>query len=253
VVVGDQGAVLTSTNLAVWTAQTSTTVNLLNAVTYGNDEFVAVGYGGTVVTSPDGVTWSSRSSRTNSWLFDVTYAAGQYVVVGESGAILTSPDARSWVVRGSETSQSLWGVSYAGGCFVAVGEGGTILTSEDGVVWTPRPSGTTKWLLSVAARESVTATQEGVVVAVGTRSAVTRSLVPPPTTLRLTEPRMRSDGAFEFKITGTVAGQALTAYRTETLTNWLVLTNLTAGVGLPVVTDSSAVNATHRSYRVSSP
>ena len=89
--------------------------------------------------------------------------------------------------------------------------------------------------------------------AVGTYGAVTRSLIPPTDLLRLTEPRAGSDGGFEFTVTGTTSGQALTAYWTETLTDWVVLTNLTVGATPPVVVDPSAASAAHRFYRVSSP
>jgi hypothetical protein len=137
-------------------------------------------------------------------------------------------------------------VGYGGGCFVAVGQGGTILTSEDGASWTPRQSGTDKWLLGVTSKEDA-------IVAVGTYGAVTRSLIPLTNPLRLTEPRARADGGFEFEVDGTIGGQALTAFRTETLTNWVVLTNLTAGPSPPVVIDPLAASAAHRYYRVSSP
>ena len=155
-------------------------------------------------------------------------------------------DGIDWTPRDSDTGVFLWGVGYGGGSYVAVGAGGTVLTSEDGVSWTPRESGTPRLLLGVVSKDNA-------IVAVGAYGAVTRSLIAPADSLRLTEPRALADGTFEFKVDGTVADQALTVYWTETLTNWVVLTNLTAGPGPPVVVDPLAVDAADRFYRVSSP
>ena len=52
---------------------TDTTQNL-NAVTYGNDTFVAVGNTGTILTSSDGTTWDNRTSGTAWRLNGVTYS-----------------------------------------------------------------------------------------------------------------------------------------------------------------------------------
>ncbi|MEA3309715.1 MAG: hypothetical protein U9Q70_09425, partial [Chloroflexota bacterium] len=54
VVMGDDGTILTSSNGANWTADTSGTSNTLSGITYGDGLFVAVGAYGTILTSPDG-------------------------------------------------------------------------------------------------------------------------------------------------------------------------------------------------------
>jgi len=130
-----------------WTIRTSGTTNSLRAVTYGNNQYVAVGNGGIILTSSDGSTWTTRTSGTNAFLTGVTYGNNQYVAVGNGGIILTSPNGVNWTTtRASGTLQTLKGVTYGNNLFVAVGTqytdyyglGGLILTSPDGTTWSTR-------------------------------------------------------------------------------------------------------------------
>src|SRR5439155_12549603 len=88
----------------------------LNAIAYGNGQFVAVGAGviaddpnhptiNNILTSADGVKWVDRQSGTSAWLWDVAYGNGQFVAVGDPDlrAILTSADGVKWVVSQSWT------------------------------------------------------------------------------------------------------------------------------------------------------
>jgi hypothetical protein len=45
----------------------------LNAVTYGDDRYVAVGRAGGIVTSNTGREWSPAPSGVEEWLFGATY------------------------------------------------------------------------------------------------------------------------------------------------------------------------------------
>ncbi len=63
VVVGDNGTIITSTDLNTWTAATSGTTQTLRRVTAGN-QLVAVGSAGTVLLSTDGLTWTAGNSGT---------------------------------------------------------------------------------------------------------------------------------------------------------------------------------------------
>ena len=126
--------------------------DLLKAVTYGNDTFVAVGIFSTILTSADGTTWTSRPSGVTGAFEGLTYGNGTFVAVGDCGncgTILTSADGITWISRiYGYTNAPLLGVTYGNGTFVAVGGGvvgktsvGTILTSADGITWLSRISG----------------------------------------------------------------------------------------------------------------
>src|SRR6516165_8548343 len=52
-----------ASSLDTWTVRNPLpTANALFAITYGNDQFVAVGDLGTIITSPDGVNWTVGQS-----------------------------------------------------------------------------------------------------------------------------------------------------------------------------------------------
>jgi hypothetical protein len=147
--VGNQGTILTSGDGTTWSSRTSSALNLLNEVTYGNSTFVSVGTDGTIITSSDGISWTSRTSGTSNSLQGSTYVNSTFVTVGGDGTILTSSDGISWTSRTSGTSNSLEGSTYGNSTFVLVGTTGTIITSSDGISWTSRTSGTSKELRGI--------------------------------------------------------------------------------------------------------
>ena len=58
-----------ASSLDTWTVRNPLpTANALFAVTYRNDQFVAMGDFGTIITSPDGVNWMLRQSGTTNRL-----------------------------------------------------------------------------------------------------------------------------------------------------------------------------------------
>lgn len=121
----------------------------LYAVTYGDDQFVAVGASGAVVASPNGKAWTVRPSWTRQALLGVAHGEGRFVAVGAGGAVLTSVDGSTWVQRESGVTEQLSAVTYDGAVFIAVGAKGTILLSEDGLKWHTIPSPADVDLLAV--------------------------------------------------------------------------------------------------------
>jgi len=132
-----------------WHLRSSSTVNDLNDVAFGNGVGVAVGKAGTIVISYDLLDWTSQVSGTTLDLIGVAFGNGMFVAVGAGGTILTSIDGITWESRDSTTSLPLSGVAYGNGVFVAVGGclntsnqcftgPGVLLTSSDGTIWTER-------------------------------------------------------------------------------------------------------------------
>src|SRR5689334_13378296 len=67
--------------------------------------------------------WHFRQSPvTNVVLNALTYGNGQFVAVGAAGTILTSLDGSNWISQTSGTTQTLWGVVVGANSFVAVGD-----------------------------------------------------------------------------------------------------------------------------------
>ena len=164
--------ILTSPDGITWTSRalpsdgtsgkdSDLTSGILEGVTYGNGQFVAVGgywtttsgannttintWSDVILTSPDGITWTSaalpsgtsgtstNSSVTEAGLYGVTYGNGQFVAVGEY--LITTSGANN-------STTTTWS--------------DVILTSPDGSTWTSRalPSGTS----GTSANSSVTDT-----------------------------------------------------------------------------------------------
>lgn len=147
---GANGTVLTSSDAATWTAQSSGTSSDLYALANnGTGRYVAVGAGGTIIYSDGGSTWVQANSQTANALYGVTYGGGEFVAVGAQGTVLTSVDGATWITKSVSGNPllDLKGVTFGGGVniFVAVGAGGTLVTSSDlGVTWVtqaPIPAG----------------------------------------------------------------------------------------------------------------
>ncbi|HXT10508.1 MAG TPA: hypothetical protein VN873_03020 [Candidatus Angelobacter sp.] len=157
-----------------WTTNRLSTIpnpngGLLEAVTYGGGQYVAVGQvvdddNGFIETSPDGRSWTLRSTNDYSILdlYDVTYGNNLFVAVGwdyyTGHNIYTSPDGINWTAH-TTAMANVYGVAYGDGMYVAVGDGlelnGTITSNDvyystDGTNWTGSDSGATAILRDVA-------------------------------------------------------------------------------------------------------
>ncbi len=174
VVVGDGGAIFTSTDLVTWTPATSGTGKALFSISLLNGSFVATGASGTgasgtLLTSTDGTTWTSQTSNTPNALRGAAFRSspnGLYVVVGDAGTIVTSADGTNWTATTLPGAQHLRGVTnggVAGARFLAVGLGGAVVFSDDGSTWSspstlPGPSDLSRVIFTPAMYVAVGAT-----------------------------------------------------------------------------------------------
>lgn len=78
-----------STNLINWTGATNPTGQAMNGVCWTGDRFIVVGNGGAIVTSTNGTSWTSRSSGTAAILRDVDSAGGVAIATGD-GIVIRS-------------------------------------------------------------------------------------------------------------------------------------------------------------------
>ena len=164
VVVGNSGAVYTSSNARNWTSQVSGTVQELFEVIYGNSLFVSVGCQGTIITSPTGVNWSSQTGINYCDIYGIAYGNGLYVATGQNGYIQTSPNAINWTEQQNvPTNEELTAVTYGGGKYIAVGTNGTILYSANAVDWSSADSGISAQIGAViyANNQYVAVTRDG--------------------------------------------------------------------------------------------
>ena len=124
--------------------------NALRAVTWGNGKFVAVGDNGAIVVSSDAYNWTNVSCGVFRNLSGVAASPGLFAAVGINGTILLSSNGVSWIQQPSGTTRSFRAVAGNPGYpnnspyrFLAVGDAGTALSSMNGLTWTILNAGTT--------------------------------------------------------------------------------------------------------------
>jgi hypothetical protein len=130
VVVGNQGAIMVSTNAVSWTQVRSEFEENLSAVVVGGGLFITGGYGfgdqgqqAVFVTSADGLTWSPHSLDPNSAYDSVAalaYGNGAFFAA-TSYSIWRSTDAFDWTSSSLQYSAPLHAVACGPDLAVAVG------------------------------------------------------------------------------------------------------------------------------------
>ena len=120
-----------------WTTKTVGS-KAYQAITYGDNKFVAVGDFGQISTSTDGIDWTTKS--VGAWYYAITYANNMFVAVGANGQIATSTDGTNWKKQYVE-SNGYYAITYGDNKFVAVGQAGRITTSTKGIDWTTKTVG----------------------------------------------------------------------------------------------------------------
>jgi len=123
---------VSTTDGSNWIERVSPTLSRLRSGAYGRGTFVVVGDEGAIVTSPDAVQWTLRDSPTDERLRSVVHAAGLFVAVGYGGTILTSRDGLVWRAARSGVTDRLQSVAHGNGLFVAIGWSGCVLRSTEG-------------------------------------------------------------------------------------------------------------------------
>ncbi len=148
--------ILSSSNGVIWINRSSEISNSFSAITYGNEEFVAVG--NAILTSSNGKNWIKQNSGTIAWLNGIVYGKKKFVAVGDNGTILTSSNGKNWVKQNSKTINSIRGITYGNNEFIAVGGNyspsmgnsyGIIITSVNGKKWINRNSGISNNLFAI--------------------------------------------------------------------------------------------------------
>lgn len=144
VVVGNQGAVTSSTDGVTWTEPKvlGSSNHVWDDLIFINGQFVAVGAAkqggaGYIVASNDGINWTTIKTVGTSGWSAITYGNGKYVVTGFGCNITTSPNGIDWTTP-IQYGYNVWyrDVAYGNGRFVAITSSGYIANSADGITWT---------------------------------------------------------------------------------------------------------------------
>lgn len=112
---------------STWTAIPSPTTSPLWSVCHGGSQFVAVGDNGAILTSTDGLSWTPRVSATSEHLVAVAYGLDHFVATGANQTVLTSRDGITWrrisdIPPTGTTRESLNTVIFHGSSFLIFGD-----------------------------------------------------------------------------------------------------------------------------------
>ena len=150
--IGMNGVIVASPDGTSWADHSLTMTDVapltlipeLKAVTWGNDQFVAVG-NWLIVTSPDGVSWTAQWASAAVNFRDVIWAGSPlnlFVVAGPGNKISISPDGANWTEQtiGLSENQRVDSLAWNGSRLVAAGGGLSVsdrfvAASEDAVSW----------------------------------------------------------------------------------------------------------------------
>ena len=145
---GATNIILTSSNGVSWTTRPSGVTNIFTAVTYAQNQFVAVGgtqfptNRGFIITSPDGITWTTRRTNVPALYTSVAGNASGFVAVGNQ---LTSRSANgvSWtdttdVVAGRNAVAASTNLFVSTDTVGGVNDYSVFYSSPDGAAWTNR-------------------------------------------------------------------------------------------------------------------
>jgi photosystem II stability/assembly factor-like uncharacterized protein len=127
------------------------TSDWLEGVAASTNLAVAVGDNGAIYSSADGAVWQRQNPPFNDWLRSVAFGNGTFVVVGEDGLVATSTNGVLWRSQSPPVSLHLNKVVWIEDRFWAVGDMGTTLFSTtSGRTWTRVTTGATNDLYAVA-------------------------------------------------------------------------------------------------------
>ena len=115
----------------------------LNAITFGNNTFVAVGEKGTVRSSSNnGSSWDNGTSGTTREIYEIVFGNDTFVAVGQRGTHIYSGDnGNSWLDGTWSGTNHITGVAFGNNTFI--GASSTYLTksTDNGSNWNSIGSG----------------------------------------------------------------------------------------------------------------
>lgn len=149
VTVGTAGSIFVATGIGstAFFSEFSGTLEDLNAVTYGQSEYIAVGNGGAVIASNNGRIWSIKNSNTFRNIRDVLFDGNRFIYVGDGGTIGISTDKNFWQPFSSQLPAGTVSpatfdfarLKYVDGFYVGISTVGDLYYSFDLANWNSRP------------------------------------------------------------------------------------------------------------------
>ena len=133
VLVGDGGAIATTTNGVDWVTVNSGTKGNLMCATFDGQRFFAAGWQGALLVSSDGIHWTKRNVPDSYYFLAAASHNGRTVFAGYSYATIQN-GILTLIPTTDPTGVNA--LTVVNGEFWGVGQGGRILRSLNGLDWT---------------------------------------------------------------------------------------------------------------------
>jgi hypothetical protein len=153
---GGGGSVGQSNALAgvTWTLRTSGKASTFNALTFGNNTYIAAGTDSALITSTDAIIWTLRTSGIDGIINVLTFGNNIYVAGTSNGILGTSSDAIIWTLRTAgfinDVTGAINALIFANNTYIAAGASSVLNTSTDTIHWTLRTSNLSNTIRSLA-------------------------------------------------------------------------------------------------------
>jgi hypothetical protein len=153
---GGGGSVGQSNALAgvTWTLRTSGKASTFNALTFGNNTYIAAGTNSALITSTDAIIWTLRTSGIDGIINVLTFGNNIYVAGTSNGILGTSSDAIIWTLRTAgfinDVTGAINAIIFANNTYIAAGASSVLNTSTDTIHWTLRTSNLSNNIRSLA-------------------------------------------------------------------------------------------------------
>lgn len=128
-------ATRTSDEFGDWKLRAGSASNDLNAVTFGNDYFIAVGNNAEVLYTEDVITWRQAESNVESDLQGIAYGNGTFVAAGTNGIVMRGTSPHNLEQVSLEVTTDWNDVDFVDGVFWVTGNNGSLVRSLDGENW----------------------------------------------------------------------------------------------------------------------
>ena len=134
-----------------WTLRTSGAAFTFNALTFGNNTYIAAGNNG-ILSSTNAIIWIVRTFNSN--INTLTFGNNIYVAGTGNGILGTSTDAIIWTLRTAgfinDVIGSINALIFANNTYIAAGANSVLNTSTDTIHWTLRTSNFSGTIASLA-------------------------------------------------------------------------------------------------------
>jgi hypothetical protein len=120
---GGVEGMIASTNITTWTTRTVPLAggDIIYAMAFGNNLFIAAGASGKMMTSTDSINWTTRNSGTTAQINTLNYGNNFWVYGAGVGIFAISTNGTTWTLKDTGVNSNINGSLFHNDTFYIVG------------------------------------------------------------------------------------------------------------------------------------